>query len=226
MVASRERFTSQEWKVIQQHRSPHQVQQYLNSMRYNDEATGASLRSFRGVLRHGSAHCLEAALSAAVILEQHGYPLLLLDLASWDGLDHVLFLYQKAGRWGTVGKSRDPGLHGRKPVFSNVRQLVDSYFDPFIDMTGRIIGYAVADLQQLGRYDWRLSKRNVWRVQQFLIDLDHRIFAGANRRYRYWHERYVAYKRRYPQRKPIYFDNRRTWTVGYPKNEPTQRRGS
>ncbi len=220
MATTCERFTPNEWDVIQHHRTPYQVQQYLNELRYNDENTGPSLRSFRGVLQRGSAHCLEAALSAAVILEQHGYPLLLLDISSWDGLDHVLFLYNKAGRWGTVGKSRDPGLHGRKPIFSTVRQLVDSYFDPFIDMTGRIIGYSTANLQELGRYDWRLSTRNVWRAQQYLIDRDHRTFAGAERRYRYWHNRYVAYKRRYPNRKPLYFDNKRTWTAGYPRNPP------
>ena len=43
-------------------------------------------------MRHWSAHCLEGALTAATILEQHGYPPLLLDLESQDKLDHVLFL--------------------------------------------------------------------------------------------------------------------------------------
>ncbi|MBW1767316.1 MAG: hypothetical protein JRJ65_09735 [Deltaproteobacteria bacterium] len=61
-----------EWKIICRHRTPYQVQQFLNRLPYNHEKPKETLRSFRGVVRSGSAHCLEAALSAAVILEQHG----------------------------------------------------------------------------------------------------------------------------------------------------------
>jgi hypothetical protein len=50
------------------------VQQWLNHLPYNAEQDGETLRGFRGVVRTGTAHCLEAALSAATILEQHRYP--------------------------------------------------------------------------------------------------------------------------------------------------------
>ena len=70
------------------------------------------------MVEHGCAHCLEAALFAAVVLEQHGYPPLLLSFESIDRLDHVIFVYKQRGRWGSVARSRDPGLHGRKPVFA------------------------------------------------------------------------------------------------------------
>jgi hypothetical protein len=214
----RRAFTDKEWKIICRHRTPCRVQQFLNALPYNHERDKETLRTFRGVVRHGSAHCLEAALSAAVILEQHGYPAKLLDLASRDGLDHVLFLYRKNGRWGTVARSRDPGLHGRKPVFDRLRDLVDSYVDPYVDFSGRIIGFGVCDLTDLGSYDWRLSERNVWRVERFLIEMPHQPFRTSNQRYRTWYERYLAYKKRYPDRKPLYYPNRRCWTPGYPKN--------
>jgi len=210
-------FTEKEREIIRRHRTPYQVQQFLNALPYNQEKGKETLRTFRGVVRHGSAHCLEAALSAAVILEQHGYPAMLLDLASQDGLDHVLFLYRKNGKWGTVARSRDPGLHGRKPVFDRLRDLVDSYADPYVDHSGRIIGFGVCDLTDLGGYDWRLSERNVRRVERFLIDMPHQPFRVSHQRYRYWYERYVAYKKRYPDRKPLYYPDRRTWTSGYPK---------
>ena len=91
------------------------MQRYLNRLPYNNEPHGrATLRSFRGVVRHGCAHCLEAALFAAVVLEQHGYPPLVLSFESIDALDHVIFVYRRGGRWGSVARSRDPGLHGRK----------------------------------------------------------------------------------------------------------------
>src|SRR6202163_2053408 len=120
----REALTNTEWKLIQRLRTPAQVQRWLTLMPYNWEGQGGTMRSFREVLRRNEAHCLEAAGAAAVILEQHGYPPLLLDVESWDLLDHVLFVFQKDGLWGSIARSRDTGLHGRKPVFRILRHLV------------------------------------------------------------------------------------------------------
>src|SRR6266581_1167195 len=94
------------------------------------------------------------------ILVQHGFSPLVMSLKSIDYLDHVIFVYRERGRWGSVARSRDPGLHGRKPVFHSARALAMSYFDPYIDFTGCLTGYAVFDLCRLGTYDWRLSRRN------------------------------------------------------------------
>jgi hypothetical protein len=218
MTPKDQAFTVKEWKIIRRYSTPFQVQQFLHGLPYNHEKRKETLRTFRQVVRHWSAHCLEAALAAAVILEQQGYPVLLLDLESQDELDHVLFLYRKNGKWGTVARSRDPGLHGRKPIFSSLRELVDSYAEPYIDFTGRIVGYAACNLADLGNYDWRLSERNVWKVERSLIHTPHRRFRMSNKRYEYWHKRYLNYKRRYPDRKPLYYPNRRCWMPGYPKN--------
>ena len=50
----------------------------------------------------------------------------------------------------------------------NRQYLALSYFDPYVDLTGRVQGYAVASLLELGSYDWRYSEKNVWHVEQFL----------------------------------------------------------
>ena len=141
------------------------MQRFLNQLPYNTEPApdGATLRSFRGVVRHGSAHCLEAALFAAVVLEQHGVPPRVLSFESTDELDHVIFVYQQAGRWGSVARSRDPGLHGRRPVFATPRALALSYVDPYVDFTGRVTGYAVVDLREDGHV--RLAPRRHERVE-------------------------------------------------------------
>ena len=193
------------------HRTPRQVQRWLHALPYNHERRGETLRSFRGVVRRHAAHCLEAALAAAVILEQHGYPPLLLSFESIDQLDHVIFVFRQDGRWGSVARSRDPGLHGRKPVFATPRELAASYMDTYVDMTGRVTGHAVADLRELGGYDWRLSERNLWKVERWLIDYPHRPIGISDRRYRDLHERYQRYKARYPDRKPAYYDNWHEW---------------
>src|SRR5919108_3428976 len=116
-------FTPEERRIIERHRTPEQVHRFLRNLPYNWELQGETLRSFREVVRLKTAHCLEAALVAAVILEQHGYPPLVLSFESIDELDHVLFVYQQNGRWGSVARSRDPGLHGRKSVFRTARAL-------------------------------------------------------------------------------------------------------
>ena len=89
----RESFTKKEWRLIQSLRKPAQVQSFFRSMPYNWEGDGGTLRSFRETVKRNEAHCLEAAVGAAVILEQHGYPPLLLDIESKDLLDHVIFCF-------------------------------------------------------------------------------------------------------------------------------------
>ncbi len=206
-------FTRAERRVIDRLRTPLQVQRFLNALPYNIEPPpgGPTLRSFRGVIREGEAHCLEAALSAAVILEQHGYPPLVLSFESIDRLDHVLFVYRRGDRWGSVARSRDPGLHGRKPVFGRPRDLALSYVDPYVDFTGRITAYAVVDLRLLGDYDWRLSERNVWKVERFLLDYPHRAIRSSDRRIDRLRAWYRAYRAEHG-RKPVEYGGRERWT--------------
>jgi len=206
-----EDFTSKEWALIQKLNSPSKVQRFLSLTPYNWERNGATLRSFRQMLTHHEVHCLEAAVAAAVILEQHGYPPLLLDLESQDLLDHVLFVFQQNGRWGSVARSRDNGLHGRKPVFRSIRDLVWSYFDTYVDFTGRIKGYGVTSLYELGNYDWRFSPRKMTKIEDHLRAIPHKKLRSSNKRYEKLLARYHAYKKRYPDRSPVYYDSRKDW---------------
>jgi hypothetical protein len=206
-------FDTRERRLISQLRTPLMVQRYLNRLPYNDEPGGrATLRSFRGVVRHGCAHCLEAALFAAVALEQHGYPTLVLSFESIDKLDHVIFVYRRGGRWGSGARARDPGLHGRKPVFASPRALASSYADPYIDLTGRVTGYAVVDLRVMGGYDWRLADTNVWKVERMLLEHPHRSIRSSNRHVNALRARYRAFKRQHPDRKPLFYRRRDRWT--------------
>jgi len=207
------RFTRRERRLIDTLRTPRAVQRYLNALPYNNEPGGrATLRSFRGVVRHNCAHCLEAALFAAVTLEAHGYPPLVLSFESIDELDHVIFVYRRKGRWGSVARSRDPGLHGRKPVFATPRALALSYVDPYIDFNGRVTGYAVVDLRVMGDYNWRLADTNVWKVERLLLDYPHRAIASSDRRVDAMRARYVAFRKEHPGLKPLFYRGREKWT--------------
>lgn len=207
-----EGFAPRERRLIQRLRTPAAVQRYLNRLPYNTEPGGATQRSFRGVLRHGTAHCLEAALAAAVILEQHGYPPLVLSFESIDELDHVIFVYRRRGRWGSVARSRDPGLHGRKAVFRSARDLALSYVDPYVDFNGRITGYAVVDLRVLGDYDWRLSEQNVWKVERVLLEWPHTPIRSSDRRIERLRAKYFRFRREHGGKKPADYIGREKWT--------------
>lgn len=164
------------------------------------------------MVRAGKAHCLEAALAAATILEQHRYPPLVLSFESIDLLDHVIFVYRTPTGWGSVARSRDPGLHGRRPLYATPRALALSYVEGYIDYTGRIRGYAVVDLRVLGRYDWRLSDRNVWRVERLLVEWPHRRIASSDRRIDALRRRYRAFRDAHGYKPWKYYGGQERWS--------------
>ena len=177
-------------RLSQKYRTPYQVQKFLRTFPYNREFKGETLRSAWGALKHRTAHCLEAAFLAAAILEHRGYEPLVLSLESKDNLDHVIFVFRTKSGWGAIGRSREEGLHGRSPVFRSLRQLANSYFDPFIDKTGKLTGYGLANLNE-ARGDWRHSRLNVWAVEKFLIDLPHKRLPRSHARYSKWYKIYL-----------------------------------
>lgn len=211
---SRGAFRPRERRLIDRLRTPIAVQRFLDALPYNTEPAPdpPTLRTFRGVARTGTAHCLEAALCAAVVMEQHGFPPLVMSLESIDGLDHVIFVYQQRGRWGSIARSRDPGLHGRKPVFKSLRDLAKTYFEPYIDTTGCLRAYGAVDLRVLGGYNWRLSNGNVWHVAQLLYDIPHRPIRSSQNRVDRLRAKYYRFRREHPGLKPVYYDQR-TWSV-------------
>ncbi len=200
--------------LIERLRTPEAVQRHLRALPYNRERGGETLRGFRGVVRHRVAHCLEAALFSATVLEQHGYPPMVLSFESQDGLDHVLHVFRRdidRGPWGAIARSRDEGLHGRAPMYRSARELAASYIDPYVDKTGRITGFAVVDLRELRGYDWRQGEKNLWKVERHLIEQPHDRLAMSDARYEALHRRYVAWRELHPTEPPDYYDHTTHW---------------
>ena len=117
----------------------------------------------------------------------------------------------RRGRYGSVARSRDFGLHGRRPVFRTLRHLVLSYVDPYVDNTARVTGYGVLDLRTVKRCAWRLSSRNVGAVERALIRMPHHKLQTSDRRYRSLLRQFRAFKRRYPDRPVDFYANQRRW---------------
>src|SRR6185436_7590662 len=113
--------------------------------------------------------------------------------------------------WGSVARSRDPGLHGRKPVFATPRALALSYVDEYVDFTGGIKAYGVVDLRVLGAYDWRVSSRNVWKVEQMLLEWPHRPIRPSQRRIDALRRRYRAFRDEHGYKPWKYYRRRDRW---------------
>ncbi len=169
-------------QLAKRYKTPKDVQKLLRAMKYNSEKNGETCCSAAKAYSAKQAHCLEAAFLAGAILEQHGYPPLVLSLASIDGLDHVLYVFQQNGKWGSIARSRDEGLHGRAPVFRSLRDLVWSYFPPYIDGKGCVKGYGLANLNDI-KANWRWATKNVWAAEQYLIDLKHKPLRYSKKRF-------------------------------------------
>ncbi|MCC7038652.1 MAG: hypothetical protein IT560_15295 [Alphaproteobacteria bacterium] len=170
-------------KLSKKLKTPQQVQRYLRTLPYNREKKGETLASAETALKRGRLHCFEAAFAAAAILEHHGYPPRVMSLESKDNLDHVIYVFQEKGLWGSVALSRDDGLHGRPAQYRSARDLAWSYYDPYVDKSGKITGYQVAHLDDT-KTDWRGSRRNVWKAEQYLIKLKHIRIKSSLARYK------------------------------------------
>lgn len=169
-------------KLSQKYSTPLKVQKLIRSFKYNRELDGETLSSAYETFKKKNAHCLEGAVLAAAILEHQGYQPLVMSLESIDDLDHVIYVYKKNKKWGAIGCSRDAGLFGRKPVYRSLRDLAISYYEPYIDKTGCITGYQVAHLDD-SKSNWRFSSKNVWKLEQHLIDIKHVSFKFNKKRY-------------------------------------------
>lgn len=177
-------------KLASRYKTPFQVQRYIQTFPYNASET---MRSARNVLLAKRAHCLEAAFLAAAILEKVGFPPMVLSLESQDRIDHVVYVFKENGKWGSIGRSKELGLQGRRPIFSSLRKLAYSYYEPFVDDTGRLQAYVLANLDD-SNSDWRYSKRNVWKTEDYLLSLKHEPIFVAERRFRRLRDRFVSGK--------------------------------
>ncbi|MFN8846824.1 MAG: hypothetical protein ACK5V3_02735 [Bdellovibrionales bacterium] len=177
-------------KRVTQLKTPLEVQNYLYDFDYNPSA---ELQSALTTIRTGRAHCLEGVFVAASILEHHGFDAWCMSFESIDGLDHCLFVFQnQKGLWGSIGKSRDKGLHGRPAQFETLEKLARSYEVPYVDHSGRIKAWQVAHLDEVG-CDWRRSTRNVWAFENHLLKIKHHSLKSSDSKFKKIKDRYLKH---------------------------------
>ena len=167
---------SSELRELRRLDTPQRVQQFLDSLPYNDDTRPHTCFSPRLVLRHRRAHCMEGALLAAAAFRLAGRPPLLVDLAAVRDDDHVLAVFREGRCWGAVAKSSYSGLRYRDPVFRTIRELAMSYQPHYYNPQGEKTLRAYARPVDLSRFDargWMASEEDVWYIPEHLASIPH-----------------------------------------------------
>jgi hypothetical protein len=155
-----------ERRVFARLNSPAAISAFLDEIPYStDEFYRCPLR----VLRERVAHCFDGALFAAAALRSLGYPPLILDMLPERDDDHLLALYKVNGHWGAAAKSNFAGLRYREPVYSNLRELVMSYFEDFFNAERErtLRGYTVPlNLARFDPLNWMTSDEHLEVIAQ------------------------------------------------------------
>lgn len=166
-------FTPAEVRSLRALNTPFKVQHALNLMPYHHAQSAWSPRL---VLKHRTAHCLEAALFAAAALRVNGFEPLLFDLEAVQDDDHVLALYRLDGHWGAIAKSNFAGLRFREPVYRSLRELAMSYFDDYYNLRGErtLRGYSKPlNLRRFDRMNWMTTDEALWEIPEALVHTAH-----------------------------------------------------
>ena len=131
-------LSAKELFFIRKYSTPAKIQDLLDAMPQNFEEDGDSCMSVRNVIKKKKAHCIEAALLAALVLWVHGEHPLLMDLsASDEDDDHVVALFKRNGFWGAISKSNHVVLGYRDPIYRNLRELALSYAHEYYNAKGK-----------------------------------------------------------------------------------------
>jgi len=153
-------------------RSPSEIQQYLNGLKYREE--GGAQSPFV-VEKKRIANCFDGAVYAAAALETLGHLPLIVDLEAKNDDDHVIAVYHSGG-WGAIAKSNTTMLRSREPVYRSVRELVMSYFDGYFNVDGYKSLRSYSAPVNLRRFDsllWRTTEDWLDQIQSYLHSVRH-----------------------------------------------------
>lgn len=155
---------------------PAKVQDFLNTLEFNFEEKGETLKSPILTLRAGKAHCFEGALLGAYVLSLHGHKPLLLHLKTIKGdFDHVVALFREDGLWGALSKTNYAVLRYREPVYKNIRELALSYFHEYFLDDGRktLRQYSAPFNLNIFEKNWATEDGDLWGIDEELDKIKH-----------------------------------------------------
>jgi hypothetical protein len=174
-------LTDEERKLIYALNTPQKVIEWMKKYlkydyQYDKPDSQSTVRSFRRVLRDRKAHCLEGAIFAAAILREYNYPPLIICIEAKDDSDHNIFLYTMDGKIGSIAISRFPLLWDRPPIFSSVYELVESYYNCYLDDDGKKSMRGYSQILNLNKFlkqgiNWVTGEQELREIEDSLWNL-------------------------------------------------------
>ena len=156
--------------------TPAKVQDFLNSLQFNFEKKGETLKSPLFALRAQNAHCFEGALLGAYLLSVHGFRPYLLHLeAVAKDYDHIVVPFKIRGLWGALSKTNHAVLRYREPIYKNIRELAMSYFHEYFLNNGVKTLRKYSKLLNLNTFEknWMMLEGNLWGIDEELDKRKH-----------------------------------------------------
>jgi hypothetical protein len=169
-------FTKKEKILLKKLNTPAKIQDFLNTLEFNFEKSGETLKSPLFTLRARKAHCFEGALLGAYILSLHGFtPYLLYLKVEKPDYDHVIVPFKVDGFWGALSKTNHAVLRYREPIYKNIRELVMSYFHEYFLDNGQKTLRQYSNLLDLDKFerDWITADFYLWCVDEELDKIKH-----------------------------------------------------
>lgn len=169
-------FSKKEIILMQKLNTPARVQDFLNSLKFNFEKSGETLKSPLSALREKNAHCFEGALLGAHILSRHGFRPYLVHLkATKADYDHVIAPFKVGGFWGALSKTNHAVLRYREPIYKNIRELAMSYFhEYFLDSGEKTLRqYSMPLNLNIFEKNWMMQEGNLWGIDEELDKVKH-----------------------------------------------------
>ncbi len=169
-------FNPKEKALLKKLSTPALVQDFLNSLPFNFEPKGETLKSPLFTLRAGNAHCFEGALLGAYILSLHGFKPAIIHLESTnDDYDHVVTVFKLNGLFGALSKTNHAVLRYREPVYKNIHELVMSYFHEYFLDNGLKTLRRYSEPLYLNKFgkEWITSDKNLWDIDKKLDRVKH-----------------------------------------------------
>ncbi len=171
-----QKFTKKEEFLLKKLNTPARVQDFLNTLRFNFEEGGETLRSPLFVLRNKEAHCFEGALLGAYTLSLHGFTPYLMHLKTIKGdFDHVITPFKINGFWGALSKTNHSVLRYREPIYKNIRELALSYFHEYFLDSGIKTLRQYSKILNLNIFekDWPFLDGNLFGIDEELDKIKH-----------------------------------------------------
>lgn len=166
-------FSPSEKRFLRSLNTPDKIQAYVSQLVYNPTDHASSPR---WVMITGEGHCFEGGLIAAAALELQGHKPLMINLTAENDDNHVLTIYKAQTGWGSISKSNTTLLGGRRPYYSNIRELVMSYFDFYFNSNGQLSLHAYStpiNLNDYNSWEWRTTDNDLLEMGMSFGDRPH-----------------------------------------------------